>query len=54
MERAIAGCPSFGRYPLREDGRQIGFARLITDRATLAYFADLFVLDPYCSQGLGK
>ncbi|MDP9371549.1 MAG: GNAT family N-acetyltransferase [Chloroflexota bacterium] len=57
VERAIAGCPSFGRHPLRENGRQMGFARLTTDRATLAYLADPFVLDVldlYRGRGLGK
>jgi GNAT superfamily N-acetyltransferase len=33
--------------------RQIGFARVITDRATIAYLADVFVLPEYRAQGLG-
>lgn len=34
--------------------QQIGFARLITDYATFAYLADVFVLDAYQGQGVGK
>jgi ribosomal protein S18 acetylase RimI-like enzyme len=33
--------------------RQIGFARVITDRATYAYLADVFVLEERRGQGLG-
>ncbi|MCE7734506.1 MAG: GNAT family N-acetyltransferase [Candidatus Heimdallarchaeota archaeon] len=31
-----------------------GFARMITDRATFGYLADVFVLDKYKGNGLGK
>ncbi|HJX85200.1 MAG TPA: GNAT family N-acetyltransferase [Candidatus Angelobacter sp.] len=33
---------------------QIGFARVITDRATFAYLADVFVLEPHRGKGLSK
>lgn len=33
---------------------QIGFARVITDRATFAYLADVFVLEAYRGTGLGQ
>lgn len=33
---------------------QVGFARLITDRATFAYLCDVFVLPEHCGKGLGK
>ncbi len=36
------------------ESRQIGFARMVTDRATFAWLADVFVLDAYRGQGLGK
>ena len=50
VERSIQGSLCFGLY----DGRtQIGFARVITDRATFAYIADVFVLEPYRGRGLG-
>jgi GNAT superfamily N-acetyltransferase len=31
----------------------VGFARVVSDGATLAYLADLFVLEPYRGRGLG-
>lgn len=34
--------------------KQIGFARLITDKATYAYLADVFILSEYRGQGLSK
>ena len=33
-------------------GRQVGFARVITDRATFAYLADVFVLESHRGRGL--
>lgn len=36
------------------NGQQIGFARAITDYATFAYIADVFILAPYRGQGLSK
>jgi len=33
---------------------QVGFARAITDRATYAYLADVFVLEEYQDRGLGS
>jgi GNAT superfamily N-acetyltransferase len=33
---------------------QVGFARVITDRATFAYLADVFVLAPHRGKGLSK
>ncbi len=34
--------------------RQVGFARLITDYATYAYLADVFVYEEYRGQGISK
>ena len=42
----------FGAYT--SDGRQVGFARAITDYATFAHIADVFVLPGWRRQGLGK
>ncbi|HEX4383369.1 MAG TPA: GNAT family N-acetyltransferase, partial [Myxococcales bacterium] len=36
------------------DGAQIAFARLITDRATFAYLADVFVLPEHRGKGVSK
>jgi len=35
-------------------GRQIAFARLVTDRATFAYLADVYVLPDHRGQGISK
>jgi GNAT superfamily N-acetyltransferase len=36
------------------DGRQVGFARAVTDRATFAWIADVFVLESERGNGLGR
>jgi GNAT superfamily N-acetyltransferase len=51
IERAIRNSRCFGVY---DHGRQIGFARMITDRATYGYLADVFVLEPHRGRGLSK
>lgn len=50
VARSIAGSLCFGVY---DEGRQVGFARVITDRATFAYLADVFVLESHQGRGLG-
>ena len=50
VERAIEHSLAFGLYA---DGGQIGFARVVTDHATFAYLADVFVLPDWRGQGLG-
>jgi N-acetylglutamate synthase-like GNAT family acetyltransferase len=52
MDRAIDNSLCFGLYA--GDGRQVGFARAITDRAAIAYLADVFVLERHRGRGLGK
>ncbi len=51
VQRSIEHSLPFGLY--RGD-RQVGFARVITDYATFAWLADVFVLDEFRGQGLGK
>jgi GNAT superfamily N-acetyltransferase len=34
--------------------KQIGLARVVTDRATFAYIGDVYILEAYQGQGLGK
>jgi len=49
--RSIGGSLCFGVY----DGeRQVGFARVISDMATFAYLADVFIDIDYQGKGLGK
>lgn len=50
VRRSISNSFNFGLYKGRE---QIGFARVVTDYATFAWLADVFVLDDYRGQGLG-
>lgn len=52
MERAIMNSECFGVFT--DDGKQVGFARLITDYATFAYLADVFVLEEHRGLGLSK
>ena len=49
--RSIENSLCFGVY---DNARQIGFARVISDFATYAYVADVFILEPYRERGLGK
>ncbi|WP_437671619.1 GNAT family N-acetyltransferase [Sorangium sp. So ce131] len=51
VERAIAGSLCFGAY---KAGAQIGFARVITDHATFAYLADVFIVEAEQGKGYGK
>lgn len=51
-ERAIAHSLCFGAYA--DDGSQLAFARLVTDRALFAYLADVFVVEAARGQGVGK
>lgn len=49
VDRSIDHSMPFGLY---EGGRQVGFARVITDRATFAYVADVYVLEAHRGRGL--
>jgi GNAT superfamily N-acetyltransferase len=55
VERAIEHSLAFGLYCASgtSDWRQIGFARIVTDHATFAYLADVFILPEARGQGLG-
>ena len=51
VAKAIAGSLCFSLF----DGPdQIGFARVVTDRATFAYLCDVYVLESHQGQGLGR
>jgi len=49
VDRSIDNSLCFGLY---ENGRQIGFARVITDYATFGYLSDVFVLESHRARGL--
>ncbi len=51
VRRAIDNSLCFGAYA---EGRQVGFARVVTDHATFGWLADVFVLEAYRGQGVGK
>ena len=51
VARAIAHSMCFGIYL---DEAQVGFARVVTDKATFAYLADVYVLEEHRGQGLSK
>lgn len=51
VERSIKGSLCFGMLRAEE---QVGFGRLITDEATFAYLADLFIVPSERGQGLSK
>jgi len=51
VERGIRGSIAFGIY---EGPRQVGFARVITDRASFAYLADVFVDPGARGRGLSR
>ncbi len=51
VARSISNSLSFGLY---EWESQVGFARVISDRATFAYLADVFVVESHRGRGLSK
>lgn len=52
VKRAAENSMCFGIY--NDQGRQVGYARVISDKATFAYVADVFIDEHYRGQGLGK
>ena len=51
VEKALANSLCFGLY---RGATQVGFARVVTDRATFAYLCDVFVTASERGEGLGK
>jgi N-acetylglutamate synthase-like GNAT family acetyltransferase len=51
IRRSIEGSLCFGLF---ENDKQVGFARMITDKATFAYLADVFIIEEYQGRGLSK
>lgn len=58
VERAAANSLCFGVYRLAADPAaarpQVGYARMITDKATFAYLADVFIIEAFRGRGLSK
>lgn len=51
VERAIGNSLCFGVF---EGERQVGFARVVTDRATFAFVADDFIVESHRGRGLAR
>ncbi len=51
IKRSIEGSLSFG---ILKNGKQVGFARVVTDKATYYYLCDLFILPEESGKGYGK
>jgi GNAT superfamily N-acetyltransferase len=51
VDRAIDGSVPFGAY---EGDVQVGFARAVTDGATFAWIADVFVVSSHRGRGVGR
>lgn len=51
VKRSVEHSLCFGIYT---GAQQVGFARLVTDKATFAYLADVFVLPAHRGRGLSK
>ena len=51
LERAISNSLCFGVFHRQE---QVGFARVVSDKATFAYLCDVFILPHFRGRGLSK
>lgn len=51
VEKTIRHSLNFGLY---DQDFQIGYARVITDHATIAYLGDVFIITAYRGKGLSK
>jgi GNAT superfamily N-acetyltransferase len=50
VSKSIENSLCFGLF---DDSTQVGFARVVTDRATYAYLCDVYVLESHRGRGLG-
>ena len=51
VKHSIENSMCFGIY---KDGHQVGFARVVSDKATFAYLADVFIVGGFRGLGLSK
>lgn len=51
VDRSIDNSLCFGLY---RGAEQVGFARVVTDRAAIAYLGDVFIVQAHRGRGLGK
>jgi GNAT superfamily N-acetyltransferase len=52
FERSVDGALPFGLYDAA--GTQIGYARVVSDGATIAWLSDVYVLSEHRGRGLGR
>ena len=52
IEKSIRNSLCFAVYTAED--KQVGFARVVSDFAVFAFILDVFILDEYQRQGLGK
>lgn len=52
VESAARGSLNFGAYA--PDGRQVGYARVVTDRATYGWVCDVYVPPEHRGSGIGR
>jgi len=52
LTKAISNSLCFAVFNATNE--QVGFARMVTDRATYAYLADVFIIEEYRGKGLSK
>ena len=53
IEESIRNSVCFGVYE-RKSGKQAGFARIVTDKATFCWLCDVFIDETHRRKGLGK
>ena len=53
IDESIRNSVCFGVYD-KASGKQIGFARVVTDQATFAWICDVFIDEAHRGRGLGK
>lgn len=51
VKKSIENSDCFGVY---DSGKFVGFARVISDRATIGYLGDVFILESHRGKGLSK
>lgn len=54
LERVQTSVENSLNFGVFHEGRQVGFARIISDYSTIAYLGDVYILDSYRGQGLSK
>src|SRR5687768_7341561 len=54
FERVQASIDNSLNFGVLHNGKQIGFARVISDYSTIAYLGDIYILEDYRNRGLSK